>query len=232
MNSPESSRTTSDTVEVKVAIVSVLREVSRRQYTANKQWASAHKVFYGALREQESIAFRYPTWMPSGGLQELYRVAENALEILYFDRETLQAAVVHFCDAFIVGVVSPNRIEPSDEPRRMPEGWEKDDAKRELMAAARAVEWAGDAAVAKAAAYHAAVGRAAADAERELAEAKAREAEREVERARHGSYPTGWARLGVLLEASESDTEPPLVDRVVEPTHGHEQPLQTGPTAT
>jgi hypothetical protein len=201
MSTPSSSSPL--TIEVSVAIITVLREISRREHAACEAWAAVQESLNHAVALEEQLSRRYPTIPADAEVARLHAVVREWATDIYYRRAEVHDALVRFADAFLVGTITPDPApdahEGADRRRRIPNDEDKRSAKHRLKRAIDILEEDVRLTVGFAISYVLAVERAAAEAERLAAENAAREAERWLEEAlasaRHETLPTAWERL-------------------------------------
>jgi len=200
LSTPSSSPPTS---EVPLAIITVLREISRREHAACEAWVAVQESLNHAVAMEDRLSRRYPTIPADAEVVRLHAVVREWATDIYYRRAEVHGAVVRFADAFLVGTITPDpdpdAHEGADRRRRIPNDEDKRSAKHRLKRAIDILEEDVRVTVGFAVSYVLAVERAAAEAERLAAESAAREAERWLEEAlasaRHETLPTAWERL-------------------------------------
>ena len=203
MPMPTPSSSSPPTVEVPLAIITVLREVSRREHAACEAWVGVQESLNHAVALEDRLSRRYPAIPADAEVVRLHAVVREWATDIYYRRAEVHDAVARFADAFLVGTISPDPAPDADEGadrrRRIPTDEDKTSAKRRLKRAIDILEEDVRLTVELAISYVVAVERAAAEADRLAAESAARAAERWLEEAlasaRHETLPTAWERL-------------------------------------
>jgi hypothetical protein len=188
--------TSPDTVEIPVAVVRVLREVSWRQRSARQ----SHLVATDWLNHARAVVARtvveHPGWAPSLDLRRGLQDAEMAIGEAAWAQAELSHCIAFFCDVFVGGTLS-NPGKPEAFRRVVIEKRKRTVKDRLRRVVAFHDFWVREE-VERAGRYLRAADRNFYDAQQAADGARA---QRQAEEARRAGYPTSWGRI---------DAEPPF----------------------
>jgi len=182
--------TSRDTVEIPVAVVRLLREVSWRQRSARQ----SHLVATDWLNHARAVVARtvveHPGWAPSPDLRRGLQDAEMAIGEAAWAQAELSHCIAFFCNVFVGGTLS-NPGKPEAFRRVVIEKRKRTVKDRLRRVVAFHDFWVREE-VERAGRYLRAADRNFYDAQQAADGARA---QRQAEEARRAGYPTSWGRI-------------------------------------